>query len=65
MLDKLNQMVKKLDVFDIGLVKFTVLFVTIIIVKLFPQILMIRIRYLLVLAIICAIRPMYRFWFSK
>lgn len=65
MLDKLNQMVKKLDIIDFGLIKLTVLFATIIIVILFPQLLNIRIRYYLILAIICAIRPFYRFWIGK
>ncbi len=65
MFAKLNERVKKLTVIDIGLVKWTVLFATIIIVKLFPQLLNIGYPVLIVLMIACAIKPCYKFWIKK
>ena len=65
MFDKLNERIKRLDVWDISLTKWSVLFVTIVIVKAFPQLLGIRYRYLIVLFLLCAVRPVYKFWIKK
>lgn len=60
-----NDRVKKLTVMDIGLVKWAVLFATIIVVKLFPQLLKINYPILIVLMIVCSIKPFYSFWIKK
>lgn len=65
MFKKLNERVKKLTVVDIGLVKFAVLFATIIIVKLFPQLLEINFTVLLLLVIVCSAKPFYKVWIGK
>lgn len=62
MFEKLNERVRKLTVIDIGLTKWTAFFAAIIIVKLFPQLLRINFVILAALLIICAIKPMYKFW---
>ena len=65
MLKMMNERVKKLDIFDIGLTKWTVLFAGILIAKLFPQLLTIRYSILLVIIVILAIRPTYRYFLGK
>jgi len=63
--EKLNNKIKTLNVIDIGLVKWSVLFATIIIVKLFPQILKIDYRILIILMVVCSARPFCKIWFKK
>jgi len=65
MFEKINERVKKLDVWDISLTKMSVLVATIIIVKLFPQLLNISYLALIVIVILLAARPMWSFWFKK
>jgi len=65
MFGKMNQRVKNLTVVDIGLVKWSVLFATIIIVKIFPQLLKIDYVVLVALMLICGAKPLYKFWFKK
>ena len=65
MFEKLNERVKKLTVMDIGLIKWAVLFGTIIIVKLFPQILEIDYLVLIIIVLACSAKPFYRFWIKK
>lgn len=65
MLEKLNKRIKKLTIIDIGLTKWSVLFATIILVKIFPQILRIHYSILIVLLILCSVKPIYDFWFKK
>lgn len=65
MIDTLNKMIKKLDVWDIGMIKLAVILATIAVVKFVPQLTTIRFRYLVVLVIILAARPCYRFWMKK
>lgn len=47
---------------DIKLVKLAVFFASIIIVKLFPQVLKIDYWVLVVLMIACSAKPSYKFW---
>jgi hypothetical protein len=63
--NKLNERVKKLTLLDIKLVKLSVFFVTIIIVKFFPQLLKINYPILIILLIACVARPFYSFWIKK
>jgi len=63
--ENMNERVKKMTALDIGLVKWAVFFTTIIIVKLFPQLLKINFIALLILTIACSIKPIYKFWIKK
>lgn len=65
MIKYVNERIKTLTVIDIGLIKWSVLFATIIIVKLFPVLLNIRYSILLVLMVACMIRPIYKIWIKK
>jgi len=65
MFKNLNDRLKNLDVLDISLTKFAVFFATIFIVRYFRVLLNIPLRVLILLVILCAIRPMYRMWFKK
>ena len=62
MFDKMNARLKNFTIVDIGLVKWSVFFAAIIIVKLFPQLLKINYGALILLTIACGARPLYRFW---
>jgi hypothetical protein len=65
MLEKMNARLRSLNVVDIGLVKWSVLFFAVIIVKLFPQLLKIDYFTLICLTLACGIRPLYKFWIKK
>jgi len=65
MFESWNEKIKKMTVMDIGLVKWSVFFFTIIIVKLFPQLLKINYAVLAVLMLACGARPLYKFWIKK
>ena len=65
MFGKLNDRIKKLDIIDLSLIKLSVFFATLIIVEFFPALLGIRIRYAILLTIIAAARPVYKFWIKK
>lgn len=65
MFKRLNEKIKKLTVTDIGLVKGSVFFGTIIIVKFFPQLLNINYTALLVLMIACSAKPLYEVWIKR
>jgi len=64
-LEKLNKRIRKLTVIDIGLTKWSVLFATIILVKIFPQILRINYPALIILLVLCSVKPIYDFWLKK
>lgn len=57
-----NEKAKNMDIWDIGLTKFTVLFATLLIVKFWPAIVSLDWYWYLAAAIVVAIRPMYRFF---
>jgi hypothetical protein len=65
MFKKMNERLRKLTVVDMGLVKWSVFFAAIIIVKLFPQLLKINYGVLILLTIACGARPLYKFWIKK
>ncbi len=65
MFESWNERIKKMTVMDIGLVKWSVFFAAIIIVKLFPQLLKINYAVLVVLMIACGAKPLYKFWIKK
>lgn len=65
MLEGLNKRIKKLTIIDIGLTKWSVLFATIILVKIFPQVLRIPYSVLIILLVLCSVKPVYDFFFKK
>lgn len=65
LIKNMNEQVKKLTIFDIKLVQGAAMFVMLIIVKLIPQIMNIRIWWFVALAILCGIRPVYVFFIKK
>ena len=65
MIKYLNERIKTMDVWDIGLTKWSVLFATIIIVKFFPQLLNIGYPILVILMVACMARPLYKIWIKK
>lgn len=65
MLDKLSKNVQKMDVWDIALIKLSVFFFAIIIVKLFAQLLDISYLMLAILVAVAAARPLWRFFAGK
>ena len=65
MFERMNERIKKMTVVDIGLVKGSVFFATIIIVKLFPELLKNGYPILLVFMIACGAKPLYKFWIKK
>jgi len=65
MIKHLNERIKTLTVWDMSLVKWSVLFATIIIVKLFPQLLSINYPVLVVFMTACMARPIYKIWIKK
>jgi hypothetical protein len=65
MFEKMNERSRNLTVVDIGLVKWSVFFFAIIIVKLFQQLLKINYGILILLTIVCGARPLYKFWIKK
>jgi len=62
MFDEINKRVKNLDALDIGLIKWSVLFFALIVIKVFPQLLHVRYLILIIIVIALAARPAYRFW---
>lgn len=65
MFEKLNEKVGKLTYIDVQLIKLATFFATIIIVKLFSQLLRINYWVLIVLTIACSVKPVYKFLTRK
>ncbi len=63
--EDMNQRVKRLTIFDIKLVQACAMLVILIIVKLIPQIMRLSIWWFAALLVLCAIRPLYVFYFKK
>ncbi len=65
----LNKFLKKIDVIDMSLIKFSVLFFTLWIVSLFPDfgewIISIDHWYFLIVFLVISIRPIYRVYLKK
>jgi hypothetical protein len=65
MFENWNERIKRMTVVDIGLVKMSVFFFTIAIVKFFPQLLKINYAILIALVLACGIKPLCKFWIKK
>ena len=61
----MNERISKLSFLDIAFIKLSVFFATILIVKLIPELLNLRILSLAILVVGFAILPFYKFWFKK
>ena len=57
-----NRRIRKLSLLDVKLAQGCVIFLTLIIVKLLPEILSINMWWFVGLLILCAIKPMYAFF---
>jgi len=64
-LKKMNERVKKFNIFDVKLVQGTAMFVALIIAKLIPRIMEINIWWFIILLVICTIKPFYVFLIKK
>lgn len=65
MLKRLDEKIKNLNVLDIGLIKLSLFFTGIACAKIFPQLLHIRYSVLLVIVIVLAARPTYKYFFGR
>ena len=61
----INQRVRKLSIWDIKLAQFSAIFLTLIIVKILPEITSISMWWFIGLLVLCAIKPMYVFFLKK
>ena len=61
----MNEQVKKMDVWDISLTKLSVLFATLVLVRLIPELLEINVWLALAIALLAAARPLYKIYIKK
>jgi len=61
----MNEQVKKMDVWDISLTKLSVLFATLVLVRLIPELLEINVWLALAIALLAAARPLYKVYIKK
>ena len=64
-IDNMNQRVSKLSVFDVKLAQFSAIFLTLIVVKILPEITNINMWWFIGLLILSAIKPVYAFFFKQ
>ena len=65
MFEDLNERAHRLSAIDIGLIKWCMLVLGIIIAKIFPELLQVSYIKLIAIAVILAIKPVYVFWLKK
>ncbi|MFC1480267.1 hypothetical protein ACFL5Y_02325 [Candidatus Omnitrophota bacterium] len=65
MFEDLNARVQRLNVLDIGLIKWCMIVIGVIIAKIFPGILQASYVKLIAIAVILGIKPLYVFWIKK
>ncbi|MDE1920393.1 MAG: hypothetical protein KGJ09_03515 [Candidatus Omnitrophica bacterium] len=65
MFENLNIRLRRLDVGDIGLVKWACVVFGIVLAKFFPQLLQINYIVLVALMLVFSVRPTYKFWIKK
>lgn len=63
--ENVNQRVSKLSLIDVKLAQGCAIFLTLIIVKILPEITSINIWWFIGLLILCAVKPMYSFFVKK
>ena len=64
-IEDMNRRLKKFNIIDMKFAQGSAMFLAFILVKLFPQIMIISIWWFVALFLICAIKPMYVFYFKK
>ncbi len=62
LVNRMNHRVKKLGIFDVKLAQMAAMFVTLIIVKLLPEVMTISMWWFVGLLTLCEIKPLYAFW---
>ena len=62
MLEELNERTRRLSAIDLGLVKWCMVVVGILIAKFFPELLQVSYLKLIIIAAVLAIKPLYVFW---
>ena len=65
LLDDMTRRVRKFDIIDVKLAQSVAFFLALVIAKLIPDIMDISIWWFIVLLILCAIKPVYVFWFKE
>ncbi len=65
LLEDMDKRVKKFSLIDVKLAQGAAMFVALIVAKLIPQIMDLSIWWFVLLLVICAIRPVYVFWFKE
>ncbi len=65
LLDDMDKRVKGFGIIDVKLVQGAAMFFALIIAKLIPDIMDLSIWWFIGLAVICAIKPFYVFWFEQ
>lgn len=61
----MDERVKKLSIWDVKLAQGAAMFIALIIAKLVPRIMTVNLWWFVVLAAVCAIRPVYAFFLRK
>jgi hypothetical protein len=64
-LENMTDRAKKFSIVDVKLAQWAAMFITLIVVKLIPQIMDINIWWFVILLAICAMKPLYVFWIKK
>ena len=65
LLEDMDKRVKKFGIIDVKLAQGAAMFAALIIAKLIPQIMDLNIWWFVGLLVICAIKPVYVFWFEQ
>ena len=63
--EEMNQRIKKFGIIDEKLAQLAAIFFALIIVKFIPEIMDLNIWWFVVLLIVCAVKPIYVFYFKK
>ena len=64
-LEDMTRRVRRLDIIDVKLAQSVSFFLALVIAKLIPDIMDINIWWFVVLLVLCAIKPVYVFWFKE
>ncbi|NQT33318.1 MAG: hypothetical protein HQ594_06590 [Candidatus Omnitrophica bacterium] len=65
MLEDLNKRTQRLSVVDIGLLKWCMIVIGLIVAKFFPELLQVSYIKLIAIAVILGMKPLYVFWIKK
>ena len=64
-LEDMTRRVRRFDIIDVKLAQSVSFFLALVIAKLIPDIMDIKIWWFVVLFVLCAIKPVYVFWFKE